>query len=126
MCLKEIGKMSMTATARNELQEILKRLMPGPGGGNAAMLRAERELGLGYWPQWNLWHKRRASPAFIDRIRIAYISLLEQSVRRDIALLDIEKSKGTTDADDSNLMAEAQALLARIAARKAALKRQAA
>lgn len=102
------------ATARCEHQAIISRLMTGPGDSEGAMHRAERLFGLGYWPQWNLRHKRRGTWEFIERVRHAYLAMLEQSVRRDLEKLKIERAKGAPDAGIAGLVAEAEALLARI------------
>ncbi len=106
------------AQARQEHQSILARLMEGPSDSEGAMRRAETAFGLGYWSQWNLRHKRRASLAFMWRVHDVYLSILEKSVKRDLAYLEIEIAKGNADASTENLILEAENLLQKIAARK--------
>ena len=115
-CPKEIGKRDRMdiAEARNQHQSILAKLMCGPGDSDGAMHRAERAFGLPYWSQWNLRHKRRASPSFVERVRQAYLSSLERSVKRDIEALKTEQARGSDDAALVCLVAEAEALLAKI------------
>ena len=91
--------------------------MIGPGDAEGAMHRAERIYGLAYWPQWNLRHKRRATDGFIRRVHQAYLAMLESSVRRDLMALKTEQARGAGDAGIESLVAEAEALLARIAER---------
>ena len=83
-----------------------------------AMHRAESMFGLPYWSQWNLRHKRRATAQFMQRVRFAYLDMLAQSVRREIEILKAEQAKGNGDVDDRGLLAEAESLLAKVAARK--------
>ena len=115
MCLNLRGKTEMDISAARDLhQSLLGRLMTGAGGIDCAMHRAERLYGLPYWAQANLRHKKRASTAFIERLRQAYLSVLETSVRRDLEKLKAEQAKDNNDAALANLMAEAAALLAKI------------
>lgn len=109
MCPKEL-----VSSARVEHQAIIKNLMEGPGDSSRAMYLAEGEFGLSFWRQWNLRHKKRASQAFITRVHMAYLAMLEQSVRRDLETL----KKETSDARDADLVAEAEDILAAIAAKR--------
>ena len=120
MCPQEIGKSEMEiAQARDEHQSLIARLMRGPGDSMGAMHRAESMFGLPYWSQWNLRHKRRATAQFMQRVRYAYLDMLAQSVRREIEILKTEEAKGNGDINDQGLLAEAEILLAKVAARKA-------
>lgn len=121
MCQKDLGKreaMTNITQARTEHQSILSRLMTGPSDSEGAMRRAENSFGLGYWAQWNLRHKRRASFEFINRIHNVYLFVLEKSVQRDLAFLETEIARGANDAVTESLAVEAQNLLARIAVNK--------
>ena len=82
------------------------------------MYRAERMFGLPYWSQWNLRHKRRATAQFMQRVRYAYLDMLAQSVRREVEILKAAEARGNADANDRILLAEAESLVAKIAARK--------
>lgn len=120
MCLKEFAKsgrdMDITI-AREQLHAVVTRLMTGPGDSEGAMHRAERQFGLPYWAQFNLRYKKRATAAFIERVRQAYVSTLEQSVRRDLEKLKTERAKGQDDDRIAGLILEAEDLLCRISDR---------
>lgn len=119
MLLKDLapGKRMDIATAREHHQSILSRLMSGPGDSEGAMHRAESMFGLPYWSQHALRYKRRVTIPFMQRVHQAYLHIIETSVRRDLERLRIEQSKGDTDAALAGLVAEAEALLARISER---------
>jgi hypothetical protein len=111
------GKVEMDlTTAREQHHALITRLMTGPGGSEAAMHRAERLYGLSYWQQFRLRYRRLASPAFVERVRQAYLSTLEQSVRRDLENLKTQQIVNGTgdDASIQSLVVEAESLLARI------------
>lgn len=112
--------MDVTA-ARDMHQSIISQLMTGPGSSERAMHEAERKFNLSYWKQWTLRHKRRASPGFIEQIKLAYLLSLESSVRRDLSKLEKEQAVlGAHDnADLEGLIAEAKDILAKIAERRA-------
>lgn len=115
------GKVEMdVAVARDQHNALIQKLMTGPGSSEAAMHRAERVFGLSYWQQFALRYKKRATPAFIERVRQAYLTMLEQSVRRDLAQLQTEQARGNGDADLTGLISEAENLLARIKSKSAA------
>ncbi len=120
---KDFGgaEVEMTVTvARDQHHAIITKLMTGPGDSEGAMHRADRMFGLPYWQQFRLRYRRAATPAFVERVRQAYLTLLEQSVRRDLQCLQTEQAKGNTDADIEGLVLEAEDLLARIKSRTAA------
>ncbi len=120
MCLKEIGKSERDmdiSVAREQHHAVVTRLMTGPGDSDGAMHRAERQFGLPYWAQFNLRYKRRATAVFIERVRQAYLSTLEQSVRKDLARLKTERAKGHGDDRIEGLILEAENLLGRLADR---------
>ena len=100
--------------ARMVHQDILRRLMRGPGDALGAMHKAQEEYGLSYWCQWNLRNKQRASKAFLERLRQAYLAALERSVRNDLRKLEIEASKGGNDASLYDLMGQATDVLEKI------------
>jgi hypothetical protein len=110
------------AVARDQHHALIIRLMTGPGGSEAAMHRAERQFGLPYWAQFTLRYKKRATPVFVERVRQAYLSTLENSVRRDLERLKTEQAKGNGDASIQDLVVEAEDLLARLESRKGAAK----
>lgn len=115
MCQKQLGKrMTDISSARIEHQALLSKLMHGPSDSEGAMRRAESMFGLGYWQQWNLRHKRRASLQFMSHLHQAYLALVEKSVKRDLAYLETEIAKGAKDAALESLHIEAENLLAKI------------
>jgi hypothetical protein len=118
MCQKEFGKPEDIERARKEHQDLISKLMSGPGNSEGAMRKAEQLFGLPFWSQWNLRHKRRATREFIERLRQAYLTLLATSLRRDMEFLRTEQIKGTADVGDAVLIAEAEALLAKIGQKK--------
>ena len=110
------GMTEAVATYRN----LLAREMCGPSDSEQAMHRIQAKYGIDYWTQWGLRYRapKRVSADLVDRVRQAYLATLEQSVRRDIARLEIEIAKGAPDAAFTDLVAEAQGLLARIQTRR--------
>ena len=119
---KEFGsaevEMDLTV-ARDQHHALITKLMTGPGDSEGAMHRAERMFGLSYWAQFRLRYRRAASPQFVERVRQAYLTMLEQSVRRDLEKLKRQQVNGTSNADIQNLVVEAESLLARIASKAA-------
>jgi hypothetical protein len=112
---KELGGRDMDVTAaRDQHHALITRLMTGPGDSEGAMHRAERQFGLPYWSQHGLRYKRRATSEFIERVRQAYLSMLEASVRRDLDKLKIERARGNDSARIQNLIVEAENLLSRM------------
>ena len=106
--------------ARDQHHALITRLMHGPGDSEGAMHRAERMFGLSYWAQFRLRYRRAASPAFVERVRQAYLTTLEQSVRRDLEALKRQQTIGTgDDASIQSLVVEAENLLARLASKQA-------
>ena len=105
-------------------REMVDREARASGDTESAMRRLEARYGLDYWSQWVCRYKRKTTPGFAMQLRGAYLDLVERAVRRDLAALEIEQRlKGAdTDADLGSLLAEAEAILAKIAARKAGVK----
>lgn len=103
-------------------REMVDREARASGDTESAMRRLEARYGLDYWSQWVCRYRKRVTPQFATKLHGAYLDLVERSVRRDLAALKVEEARGTADDDLDGLMAEAEALLARIAARKAGVK----
>ena len=108
------------ASARTEHEKLVMPLMRHPNDFEGAMRRAESMFGLGYWSQWNLRHKRRASEGFVERLRQASLAMAERSVRRSIERLKATQARGSGDDTTQELLLEAENLLSRIAAKKEA------
>lgn len=101
--------------ARKMHEIMLARAMTGPGDSEGAMHRLQAMFGLDYWQQHNLRYQRRGSISFRQRVRQSYFACLEWSVRRDLANLQNEQE---LDAAVDRLKAEAESLLAQIAAKR--------
>ena len=92
-------------------------------GAEEAMRRIEARYGIGYWTLWALRYKRRelktiAADKF-QRIRNAYLATCERQISTFQHALDIEKARSGNDLD-ADLVDEAAAVVAKIAARKVA------
>lgn len=80
--------------ARKIHERLLVRMMTAPGDSKGAMYRCEAAFGLSVPCQQTLRYQNRASGEFIARLHAAWRSVLEASVRRDIAeLLRTEAAK---------------------------------
>lgn len=117
MLKKNLQAMSEAITTYRDL---LAREMRGPSDSESAMHRIQAKYGIDYWTQWGLRFRppKKVSADLIERVRQAYLATLEQSVRRDIARLEIEAAKGADDAAFKDLVAEAQGVLAKIQERR--------
>lgn len=121
--LKKHWANEMTAVAVNEMTGWLKELIAARSRGNGdrenAMRRVEQEFGIGFWQQWGLLYRGRSRPdvELYQRIRGAFLSTLEKSVRRDLARLETEAAKSNDDPDLASLQAEARDILAKIKAK---------
>jgi hypothetical protein len=115
---KRLSEQERMDTTVDQYKAILAREMRGPGDMEAAMYRLQSKRGLDYWKQWMLKYKRAAGKDFVEQIRQAYLDTLAASVRRDLEALRIEQAKGAADAGLENLISEAEALLAKIEAKK--------
>jgi hypothetical protein len=119
MCKKNL-QVDMT-NAVEIYRDMLAREMRGPSDTEAAMWRLQARHGIEYGWQW-AWRFRppkATRPEVMSVLRTAYLNMIEASVRRDVARLEIEIAKGSSNAVDESLLAEAKDLLARIAQRRA-------
>jgi hypothetical protein len=126
VCPKDLGKREaeMDIAAARELHgDLLKNLMTGPGSSERALHEAAEKYGLSYWCQRNLRDKWRASRRFIDQLKLARLSLLEQQVADGLAQLQLEKSAigANDDAGMGSLVLEGEVLLAKIRKEKMVL-----
>ena len=79
--------------ARDIHQRLVVRMMTSPGDSKGAMYRIEAAFGLSYHCQFNLRHQNRASGEFVARLDAVWLTVLEQSVTRDVAELLAEREK---------------------------------
>ena len=106
--------------ARDDYRKLLAREYRGRGDMEAAMYRLQAKYGLDFWAQWQVRHRNGGTAKFFARARLAWLDALQKSVRRDLELLRIEQAKGADDADLECLVTEAETLLAKIQAKRAA------
>jgi uncharacterized protein YnzC (UPF0291/DUF896 family) len=119
--LSEQNTMEVAAALETYNNKILAKEIRGSGDVERAMHRLQSEYGLDYWRQWQLKYRKEACAEFIEQIRQAYLSMLERSVRRTVDELKIEQAKECgADAGNTDLIAEAEKLLAKIQAKKVA------
>ena len=123
VCPKELGKRlaMQIEQARLEHESIILRLMRSINDSDGAMRAAETVLGLPYWLQQNLRHKKRATEEFASQVHCAWLAMLEQSVRRDLETLQQNASELNADTV-ARLGAESKNLVADIQAAKAVVK----
>lgn len=119
---KSWNEADVTADAIRLHREMVDREARACGDIEGAMRRIEATYGLDYWSQYVCRYKRRITTDFALRLRGAYLDMLERSVRRDLHALKTEQALGATDAELGSLLAEGEALLAKINARKAGVK----
>lgn len=92
----------------------------GHGDVEDAMHRLAAKTGVGYWTWWGLWNRRRktADADLLGVIRGAYLLVCQRQLATlQHALAAEERQSGNVDAD---LVAETEALLAKIKARRSA------
>lgn len=107
--------------ATDHVRIMVQRESCGPGDLENAMRRLEARYGL---PFWSLWHLRKGKAKTVEasllaRIRAAY---LDMCAKQAGSLLHEIQLDAAAHDDLADLEAEARALVAKIAARKAALK----
>lgn len=118
MCKKKLQKIMIEVV--EIYRDLLAREMRGPSDSEGAMRRLQSKFGLDYAHQWALRYRapKKIAADLFQSIKQAHISMLEQSVKRDLSLLQIEIAKGVADADTENLVADAKALLVEFQKRK--------
>lgn len=121
MCKKNLQFLKMT-DASATYRDLVSREMRGPSDGEGAMRRLQTKFGIDYWQGWALRYRppKKIAGELIARVEMALAVTLEQSVKRDLASLKIINARGQSDADFESLTAQAENLLAEIAALKIA------
>jgi hypothetical protein len=110
---------TMTALAASEMvRKMVAREMRGPSDTGPAMQRLEAKYGL---PFWTLEHLRKGrakvcEAGLFQRLRGAYLDHCERQLNALKHEIELEKARGNDC--DSDLLAEAEALLAKIRQRK--------
>lgn len=113
----------MSVDAATEYVRVMvQRESHGPGDLDNAMRRIEAKYGL---PFWSLWHLRKGKAktveaSLLSRIRAAYLDMCQRQASNLLHEIEVEAAAG--DDLDSDIAEELEALLAKIHAKRAALK----
>jgi hypothetical protein len=118
---KATPQMSVEA-ATDYVRTMVQRESRGPGDLDNAMTRIEAKYGL---PFWTLWHLRRGKAKTVEasmlaRIRAAYLDMCQRQASNLLHEIKIEAA--VSDDLDSDIAAELEALVAKIKAKRAAVK----
>jgi hypothetical protein len=118
---KATQPMSVEA-ATDYVRTMVQRESRGPGDLDNAMSRIEAKYGL---PFWTLWHLRRGKAKTVEasmlaRIRAAYLDMCQRQASNLLHEIKIEAA--VSDDLDSDIAAELEALVAKIKAKRAAVK----
>jgi len=109
--------------ATDYVRTMVQRESHGPGDLDNAMRRLEAKYGL---PFWTLWHLRKGKAKTVEasllaRIRGAYLDMCQRQASN--LLHEIKMEAAASDDDlDSDIAAELEALLAKIQAKREAVK----
>lgn len=90
------------------------------GDTDEAMRRIEARYGVGYWTLWSLRYKRpkAVSAEVFTRLRGAYLTACERQIASLQHEMAVERARCGHDVDQ-DLVAEAEALVAKLRARRA-------
>lgn len=109
--------------ATDYVRTMVQRESRGPGDLDNAMRRLETKYGL---PFWTLWHLRKGRAKSVEasllaRIRGAYLDMCQRQASNLLHEIETEAAANGDDLD-SDIAASLEALLAKIQAKRAALK----
>ena len=112
-----------TAVASEYVRRMVARESRGPGDTESAMARLEARYGIGFW---QLSHLRGGRAKTVDvglfaRIRAAYLDYCERQLRLLEHEIAVEKAMNEDDSLE-DLESEAAALMARIKAKREAMR----
>jgi hypothetical protein len=118
---KATHEMSVDA-ATDYVRTMVQRESHGPGDLDNAMRRLEAKYGL---PFWTLWHLRKGKAKTVEasllaRIRGAYLDMCQRQASNLLHEIKMEAAAGHDL--DSDIAAELEAVLAKIHAKRAAVK----
>lgn len=115
--------MSSAAMASGYVRRMVEKETRGWGDQSNALSRLERRYGLPFWSLNNLrtGRAKTVEAGLFARIRAAYWDLCEREIAKLQHELSVEKALNPND-DFDDLELEAQALLARVAAKKEAVR----
>lgn len=108
--------------ATDHVRTMVQRESRGPGDIENAMRRIEAKYGL---PFWTLWHLRKGKAKTVEasllaRIRGAYLDMCQRQASNLLHEIKMEAAAG--DDLDSDIAAELEALLAKVKAKREAVK----
>ena len=112
--------MTSAALAQDYVRRLIGQEMRGPGDTEPAMRRIETQYGLPYWTLWHLWRGRAKTveASVFQRLRGAYLNHCERKIATLQHELELERATQANDFADTDLLAEVQALAAKIEAAK--------
>src|SRR6478736_3059465 len=114
--------MSLVELAADYANRMIECEAHGPGDTESAMRRIEAKTGIGYWSLWALRYRRRDMKMIAadqyQRIRNAYLATCERQISALQHELAIERAR-CGDDDPSDLVVEAEDLVARLKAARA-------
>jgi hypothetical protein len=118
---RKVSSSAMVATGY--VRRMVEKETRGWGDQSNALSRLERRYGLPFWSLNNLrtGRAKTVEAGLFARIRSAYLDLCEREIAKLQHELTVEKALNPDDTFD-DLEREAQALLARVAAKKEALR----
>lgn len=111
--------MSSADVAIDYARKMIQAEARGPGDLEPAMSRLEAKTGIGFWTLRGLWYRRRklVDNDLLQAVRGAYLSLCERQIASLQHGLSVEAARGGDDLSD--LVAEAEALVAKLKAARA-------
>ena len=114
-------QMSSVDLAITYARKLVNAEARGPGDIENAMDRLEARTGIGRWTIWALWHRRRKviDGDLIGKLQGAYYAHCEGQIARLQHELAVDAAR-SGNASDEDLLAEAEALVAKIKARRRA------
>lgn len=113
------GKDEMSAAAASEyMRKMIAREMKGPNDLGPSMNRIEQKFGIPFWTQDHLrkGKAKTCDASLFARVRNAYLSHCERQLKSLQHEIEVERAKGHDL--DQDILAEVEALLAKVEARK--------
>lgn len=117
----EFEQMSTVDLAAAYADRLIENEAAVAGSTDQAMRRIEARYGVGYWALWGLRYKRPKSVTadIFLQIRNAYLASCERQLASVAHNIAMERAKRGDDDLDADILAEAEALVAKIKAKRA-------
>lgn len=111
------AQMTSVDLARNYADRLVLREARGPGDMEEAMRRVEAKTGIGFSTLWGLRYRppKTIDVSVFQRVRGAYLALCERQLATLKHELEVEATRGDSDAF-ADLVDEAEALVAKLKA----------